>query len=131
MLRFSLPCGPASLNRQIMLLLAGLGVPTDTFIELANSAVITLTRAFHSQEACLLACEYLKRGVVEDRIRSWVHAGLWNDAYIIQQLSSLIDGMLSSILTGSHIPLRFSARPLIVSDPTGLLQVCVCVRVFE
>ena len=120
--RWSADPGPACLNRQLIAVLSGLGVPDAAFLSRALIAHSVLGGACGSGAAAAAACALLPPRPLA-RVRACVRTGAWDEPTCVDALRTACAAALVALATAAHIPVPRSRRLLIVPDPTGVLKV--------
>ncbi len=118
--------GTSQLNRQVIAVLSGKGVPDVRFFDLRDAAVGVMQRCCDSERDAwtAVALSVGMAGASDDsEVTSWLRCGLFGEPYVMLKLWSSCQEKILRMRDKLNIPVLKSRRCLMVSDPTGLLNV--------
>jgi hypothetical protein len=115
--------GVATLNRQLLGVLSGRGVPNSVFRQLQSEAISAFRACCDSLAGVQNALTYLSNDPADDDVRRLIQLGLFGEAFVVQRVARHCADKLDAIRDRAQIPVRQSRRVLLVSDPTGVLEV--------
>ncbi|KAJ1992088.1 hypothetical protein H4R33_001144 [Dimargaris cristalligena] len=116
---------PCTLNRQLILLLATLGVPDSTFLRLQNVAVKVFRDLQHHAD---VAMQFLKCQGGDAPFVRWaipaIDTGFFRlcDPFLVSSLQCFSSGCLKALQERARIPIDKGAKLMGVVDELGLLQ---------